>query len=270
MAKRTVLWAIFTALTLITALPREAVSADDPNARAIMEKVDGRDDGDDATMDQEMILIDRIGKQRIRKIKTFVKDFGNDSFRIMFFVEPADMRGTAFLTYDHDGDLDDDQWLYLPALKRTKRIASREKSQSFMGSDFSFADLTKPEIEKYEYRLLKEKEVNGYKTWLIEAKPNSIKVVSEYGYTKSLLFVRQENFVVVRAVHWVEGGDFLKYMDVKRLELIDDIWVPTEIHMTKRRGKITEHKSIMRLYNVRFNQILNKNLFTVRQLEKGL
>jgi hypothetical protein len=78
------------------------------NSRAIMEIVNRRNDGDVATMDQEMIMIARIGKHRIHKIKTFFKDFGNDSFRIMSFIEPPDLHDTAFLIYDHDGDRDDD------------------------------------------------------------------------------------------------------------------------------------------------------------------
>lgn len=264
------LCAVVGALALFGVTAGSAVAADDPKARAIMKEVDARDDGDNAVMDQEMILIDRRGKQRVRTIRTYVKDFGSDTHRIMFFLKPADMRDTAFLTYDYDGDRDDDQWLYLPALKKTKRIASRDKSHSFMGSDFSYADLTKPEIEKYDYRLLKDTEVRDHKTWLIEAIPRSNQVIKDHGYSESLLFVRQDNFVVVRAVHWVEREQRLKYMDVKKLELVDEIWVPTEISMTKKNGKITEHKTIMRFQNVRFNQKLDDSLFSVRQLEKGL
>jgi hypothetical protein len=83
-------------------------------------------------------------------------------------------------------------------------------------------------------------------------------------------FVRQDNFVVVRAVHWVKEGGRLKYMDVKKLELIDGIWQPTEIHMTTKKAKRTLHKTILRFQNVKFNQNLKESLFTVRQMEKGL
>jgi hypothetical protein len=111
--------------------------ADDPKAREIMEKVDARDDGDNQTSDLEMVLIDKNGYERVRKIKSFSKDKGEDRLRLMFFMEPADVEDTAFLTYDYDDpDRDDDQWLYLPALKKTKRIASSDKDNAFMGSDF--------------------------------------------------------------------------------------------------------------------------------------
>ena len=245
--------------------------ADDPKARAIMEKVDARDDGDNQTSNMEMILIDKRGKKRIRKIRGFSKDKGEDTLRLMFFLEPADVKDTAFLTYDYDSpDKDDDQWLFLPALKKTKRIASSDKTSSFMGSDFSYADMTKHELENYNYTLLKDMKVGDADTWLIESIPRTEKVIDQYGYTKSVLFVRKENFMVIRAVHWVKEGKRLKYMDVRRLEVIDGIWVATEIHMTTKKGKRTLHKTIMTFDQVRFNQNLKEDFFTVRQMEKGL
>ena len=73
---------------------------------------------------------------------------------------------TGFLTYDYDDPVrDDDQWLYLPALKKTKRIATGDKSGSFMGSDFSYADLTSRELDRYDFRLMKQAEVNGVAVW---------------------------------------------------------------------------------------------------------
>ena len=119
-----------------------AALADDPEARAIMEKVDARNDGDNQVSDMEMILIHKKGKKRIRRIHTFSKDRGEDTLKLMFFQYPADVRGTAFLTFDYDNpDKDDDQWLYLPALRKTKRIASTDKSGSFMGSDLTYSDM---------------------------------------------------------------------------------------------------------------------------------
>jgi hypothetical protein len=83
------------------------------------------------------------------------------------------------------------------------------------------------------------------------------------------VFVRQDNFVVVRAVHWEKGGK-MKYFDVKKLELIDNIWTPTEMHMATKRGKITEHQTTMKFDNTRYNQKLDDETFSLRRLEKGL
>jgi hypothetical protein len=246
-------------------------AADDPKAREIMTKVDARDDGDNAISDMEMILIDKRGNKRIRKIKTFTKNKGEDTQNIMFFLRPADVKNTGFLTYDYDDpERDDDQWLYLPALKKTKRIATSDKSGSFMGSDFAYADMTSRNLEDYDFKLLKETEVKGKKTWLIESISRSKEVIDETGYTKSLLFVRQDNYVVIRAVHFVKQGKKLKYFEIKKLELIDNIWTGTEIQMVTKKGKTTLHKTILKLHNVKYNQNLDESMFTVRRLEKGL
>jgi hypothetical protein len=260
-------------LVLFTAVIFQAppASADDPQARAIMEKVEARDDGDHQTSDMEMILIDKNKKQRIRKIASFSKDQGEDTLRLMFFLRPADVKDTSFLTYDYDEpDKDDDQWLYLPALRKTKRIASSDKSGSFMGSDLNYSDMTDRNLDDYDFTLKKEMEINGVQAWLIESIPRTKKVIKETGYKKSLLMVRQDNYFVIRAVNWVKDGGYLKYMDVRRLEEIDGIWVATEMHITKKRGKKFVHKTILKLNNVKFNQNLDDEMFTVRRMEKGL
>jgi hypothetical protein len=259
------------ALILVVALTPSLGWCDDPAARAIMEKVDARDDGDNQTSDMEMILIDKNKKQRIRKIASFSKDRGEDTLRLMFFLEPADVKDTAFLTWDYDDpDKDDDQWLYLPALRKTKRIASSDKDGSFMGSDLNYSDMTDRNLEDYDFTLKKEMEVKGVKTWLIESIPRTKKVIKETGYKKSLLFVRQDNYFVIRGVSWVRDGGYLKYMDVKKLERIDGIWIATEMHVTKKKSKKFVHKTILKFNNVKFKQDLDYDMFTVRRMEKGL
>ena len=245
--------------------------ADEPKARAIMEKVDARDDGDNQTADMEMILIDKRGKERFREIRTFSKDFDKDTYRLMFFISPADVRHTGFLTYDYDDpEKDDDQWLYLPALKKTKRIASSDKSGSFMGSDLNYSDMTSRNLEDYDFSLKDELDVQGHRAWLIESIPRTKKVIEETGYSKSLLFVRQDNFYVIRAIHWVKDGGYLKYVDVKRLEQIDGIWMGTEMLVFKKKGTSIVHRTELKWKNIQFNQNLEEALFTIRRLEKGL
>lgn len=239
--------------------------------RQIMERVDARDDGDNATMDVEMILIDKNDYQRTRKIKAFFKDKGKDTLRMQFFLEPAEVKDTAFLTYDYySGALDDDQWLYLPELHKTKRIASSDKSSSFMGSDFSYADMTRPVLDEWRFKLIKESEVNEQKVWVIETLPADKIAEDRYGYEKSVLFVRQDINMVIRAVHWIKEGSKLKYMEVKNLEKIDGIWVATETHMKTTKNKKTLHRTVLKWKNIQFNQDLQENFFSVRQIEKGI
>jgi hypothetical protein len=264
----TITFSIFTFLLLT---PFHNVRADDPVAREIMQKVEDRDQGDNMVADVEMILFDKRGNQRVRVIKAFNKEKGEDRYAIGFFLQPADVKGTASLTYDYDDpEKDDDQWLYMPALSKVKRIASTDRSSSYMGSDLNYSDLTEDDVEDYEYTLLKEDEVNGKKVWVIQAVPRSQDVSEETGYSKSISFIRQDNYVSVRAVRWVHKSTKIKYFDVKQLKQIDGIWVAIETHVTTKKGKKIDHKTVLKRKNVRFNQDLDDGLFTVRQLEKGL
>ena len=242
------------------------------SGREIMEKVNARDVGDRSSGEMEMILIDKKGKKRIRKLKTFGVKKGKDTRSLMFFLSPADIRNTGFLTYDYNkSGKDDDQWLYLPALRKTKRIAAGDKSGSFMGSDLNYSDMTTPDLDLYEYTLMKETEVKGEKVWQIKAIPKTKDELEKSGYSKSVIFIRQDNYVMIRAVRWVHKKRRNKYIDVKKLEKIEGIWVSTEKHVTTKTGKKTLHKTILKEKNIRFNQDeVNEELFTIRRLEKGV
>lgn len=252
-------------------IPAKQMTAQQIKAKQIMEKVDKRDDGDNSTMNVEMVLIDKNQHKRTRKIKTFLKDKGPDTLRMQFFISPADVKDTAFLTFDYySGEKDDDQWLYLPALKKIKRIASSDKSSSFMGSDFSYSDMNKRVLSEWKYKLLRESKVVSVEVWLIEALPANKTIEDRYGYTKSIVFVRKDNFLPIRAIHFVKDGKLIKYMDSKKIEKIDNIWVATEVVMKTTKNKKTLHKTILFKRDIKFNQSISEDMFTQRRLKKGL
>ncbi len=258
---------IIALLCLLCAVPAQAA----PDARSIMEQVNAQPEGTNRSADMQMVLIDKFGVERNRFIKVFSRDSGQETQRIMFFMEPDNVKGTAFLTYDYaETKREDDQWLFLPALHKTKRIASTDRGDSFMGSDFTFADLTKKALDDYNFELLKEDSVDGHPVWLIQSTPKSVQISERDGYAKSVLFVRQDNYVTVRAVNWLRGSDDLKYMDVRELKKLDGIWVPVEIHMSTKRDRKTIHKTVLKYSDIRFDAQLSKDFFSVRQMEKGL
>lgn len=240
-----------------------------------MEQVDARDDGDRSIADIEMVLIDKNGGRRSRKLISYGLDKKDDRYSLMIFLAPADVRETGFLSYDYKArGKDDDQWLYLPALRRVKRIATKDKTGSFVGSDFSYADLTKRRFLDYSYSFYPQKpeiEIYGEKCWVICATPVDQDVIDETGYRKTINFIRQDNLVVIRSINYLQEGGKTKYYDVKKLEEIDGIWTETEIHMTTKKGKSVLHQTILAMSNIRFNEeSVNHALFTTRRLEKGL
>jgi len=230
-----------------------------------------RDDGDNSTSDMKMILIDKAGNKRVRDVQTFNKDKGDDRLQIMFFMAPADVKETAFLTYDYDDSTrDDDQWLYLPELRKVKRIASSDKSAPFMGSDFSYSDMTSRNVDDYTHKIMKETKVGGHKVWQILVTPKTEKTIEETGYTKSIVFIRQDNYVTTQALNYVREGKKLKYMKVTGLELIDNIWTITKMQMVTKKGKKTLHKTVFEFDNIKYNQDLKESFFAVRTLERGI
>ncbi|MDE0532230.1 MAG: outer membrane lipoprotein-sorting protein [Albidovulum sp.] len=259
------------AAILLTLAPWAALSADAPTGLEIMRQVNARDDGDNRIAQISMTLIDRNGHQRQRQLVSYNKDRGRAVLQLLFFLDPPNVRNTGFLTYDYqDPGRDNDQWLYLPELYKTKRIAGSDKSQSFMGSDFSYADLNRQVLDEWKFKLLGERDVRGNKAWLVEATPVSEDVEQRYGYSKSVLFVRSDLNMVVRAVHWLAGGNRLKYLDIVNLQKIDGIWTATELDMRTVQAKETLHRTVMKFRNVRYNQNLDESIFTQRRLEKGL
>ena len=257
-------------LAALLAAPATIARADDAKARAIMRQVNDRDDGDNQTAGVRMVLIDKGGNQRVRELRSFRKDKGPDTLSILFFEAPADVKGTGFLTYDYnEAGKDDDQWLYLPALRKSKRIASSDKSGSFMGSDFNYSDMTKPDLEDFDFTLKREVEVDGAKTWEIESVPRKEETADETGYSKGVAWVRQDNHVVIRGVRWVYKSSRLKFMQVTKLEQIDGIWTPLEMKMDTREGNSVVHSTVLSFKDVKYNQKLGEEFFTVRQLEKG-
>ncbi len=246
-------------------------SADDQAARQIMQKVEDRDDGDHMTSEMLMVLIDKNDKQRKKVFNNFSKDFGQDSKRIMFVKSPAQIKNTGFLTIDYNDETkDDDQWLFLPAIGKTKRIASSDKSSSFMGSDLNYSDMTSRNLEDYDFKLLKESTIKGNEVWLIQSTPKTKAIAQETGYSKVILAIRKDNYVVIKAKMWTVEGGYTKFMDIQKLEKIDNIWVVAQNHIVKKRGKTTVHQTLLKLSNIKFNQELDDAVFTIRRLEKGI
>ena len=266
----TISFSIFSIIISATIMLPEKVFA--LSGREIMEKVNDRDVGNRSISEMEMILIDKKGNKRVRKLKTYGLEQGKDSKSLMFFVSPADVKNTGFLTYDYDeSGKDDDQWLYLPALRKTKRISAGDKSGSFMGSDLNYSDMSSPDLDLYNFTLMKETEVKGQKVWQIKSVPKTKSEAEKSGYSKSVFFIRQDNYVMIRGVRWVYKKKRNKYLDVRKLEKIDGIWISTETHMTTKSGKKTLHKTILKENNIKFNQAeVKEDLFTIRRMEKGL
>ncbi len=206
---------------------------------AIALEADKRDTGfNDFTADMKMILKNKHGQESIReiRIKTLeVKDDGDKSLSI--FDNPPDVKGTAFLTYTHKKG-DDDQWLYLPALKRVKRISSRNKSGSFMGSEFSYEDITSQEVEKYTYKWIRDEVYEGKECFVVELYP----VDEKYsGYTRQVVWYDKEEYRQWKVEYYDRKNSLLKTLTIKGYkQYLEKYWRPDEMDMINHQnGKST-------------------------------
>ena len=157
----------------------------------IMTEVDLRDTGwVDYTVDLTMILSNARGETSERQIEVKSKETEGDGDRtLLVFDTPPDVRGTGLLTHTHlNGE--DDQWLYLPALKRIKRIASKNKSGPFVGSEFAYEDLTSQEVSKYSYKYLNDETIAGNEHFIVERFP----VDKNSGYTRQVAWIDKEHY----------------------------------------------------------------------------
>lgn len=241
-------------------------------AAQIMQKVDDRDTGETMVSESALILIDKKKRQRVRQLKLFSKEYGDVDKSVSFFMAPADVKDTAYMSFDWDDDAkEDDSWLYLPALQKINRIAASDKSGAFMGSDFSYADIDGVEVEDFTYRLVKEsEEVNGYDCWVIESTPKNKSVIKETGYLSTTSWIRKDIFMQVKAIINVKKGKRVKYFQAKDIEQIQGIWTAKTLQMvTTKRNKL-EHSSVLKISAVDYQTQVDDKMFDNNTLQRGL
>lgn len=256
--------AIRITLTLaVLGLLFPAASSAAPSGPEIMTKVYERPTGTDQEADLTMILINRSGSERVRKIHQFLRDVGGVEKKIMFFQAPADVRNTSFMNWSYDDGRDDDQWIYLPALKKVKRISSDSKSDYFMGSDFTYDDLGDRHPNKDKHRVLREEEVDGEACYVVESTPRN----PDYMYSRTVTWVIKDKWIGLKREFYDEDGDSLKTLRVKSFEKIGGFWiiVHSEMHNTQKN-----HRTVMKLEDVRVDKGVAESQFTERMMKRGM
>ncbi len=193
----------------------------------------------DSRVDMKMILRNKQGQESTRELRSRSLEKPEDGdWSMIIFDEPKDVEGTALLTYSHKVE-PDDQWLYLPALKRVKRIASNNKSGPFMGSEFAYEDLSSQEIEKYkDYKWLREEACgDGYQCNVGERVP----VDEKSGYTKQIAWVDKEHYRVMKVDFYDRKGELLKTLTASGFQQYKGKhWRPDQLDMVNHQtGKST-------------------------------
>ena len=253
--------------------PASSLSAE-YSAEEVMRRVDEREAGDSSVSDITLVLIDRRERQRIRNLKLYSKNYGEDTKTLSLFESPADIRGTAYLNFDWNDSLrDDDSWLYLPALQRVKRLASSDTSDSFLGSDFTYADINGFEIDWYDYSLVNESEmIGGEDCWVIEMIAKSEfkdRAEEATGYSKMQSWVSKEKFIQLRGQFWELRGNRIKFFTASEVELVEDIWTVKRLQAITTRNDRQEHASILQIKSIDYNVDVADELLTTQAMQRG-
>jgi len=213
-----------------------------------------------------MTLINASGDKSLREMnnKMLEKPKGSKTEgdkSIIVFLSPADVKGTGLLTYERL-DRDDDQWLYLPALRRIKRIASKNKSGSFMGSEFAYEDISAQSLEKYTYsNAVNEETLNGIACYKYERYPKS----KYSGYTKQVVWADKKNFITMKTDYYDRKQELLKtaiFSDYKKMK---GVWRIGKIHMKNHQNK---KETILEWQEDEIQTGLQERDFTKRMLSR--
>lgn len=245
-------------------LPGVSSAQNAPDGAEIMRHTDKDHRSKDERGLVEMILITESGEKQARTLEILAKTGeGEDDMNLVRFVTPPTVRGTAVLTVEASGRADD-QWLYLPALKKSKRLASGDKSQRFAGTDFTYEDLRTENLDGFEYQRKGEEKVDGRDCWIVEARP---KEGTTSGYSLRKLWVDKERYLILKIEYYDPKGALLKTLENKGFEQVSGLW----------RAKGAIMKDVQRKTETRWrfseraiNPGLPDSTFSVAQLERGL
>ncbi len=228
------------------------------------------DEGKDSKTEMTMELINKSGKKRVREITHWQLERGEEDKSLMKFRKPASVKGSGFLVWEHKIK-DDDQWLYLPAFKRIRRISATEKHKSFMGTDFSYNDMTMPHPKDSEHKLLGEENVDGFDCYKIESIHKTYtgdpayKDKKKYQYSKSDSWIRKDNYMAVKSIMFDKKGREYKQFSAREIKKVDGIWTA---HILEMKNVKDKHRTVLTITSIRYNTGIRDNFFTQRQLKK--
>lgn len=242
-----------------------------PKGDWIVEQINQQNDGEYVSQRMTMRMIDKQGKVRERETVGYRKYFGDEKRTILFYTEPSNVKGTAFLTFDYsDAKQDDDQWLYLPALRKVRRISSSDRGDYFLGTDFTYEDIKKErkvEPTDYHFTTLDQKEVTGGIAYLVEAIPVSQAIADELGYGRYQFWVQGGNWVIFAAEYWDTKGNPLKRFTAEDIREVDGIWTR---HKVKIENHKTGHQTFFEVRDIDYQTPVKDALFTQRAMQRGL
>lgn len=218
----------------------------------------------------KMLLINDRGERRERRTTGYsiLQPNGVDSKILVRFTFPPDVNGTAFLQIEHS-EGEDDQWIYLPALGKSRRLVANNKKDSFVGSDFSYGDISLPKVDLYEHRLIGSEIVDERDCHKIESTPKTDRTKADSGYSRKISWLRKDTLFEGKVEYYDIAGRLLKVQRIGEARLIE----PDKGRYFAIRREMTNvqtgHKTVIETDQVELVRNLRDDMFTTRALERG-
>lgn len=239
-----------------------------PSAREIMQKTREMSKIEGMEAISTLKIYDSRGRERTREISMASRLFDNGSAekRIIRFLAPAEVKGTGMLIFDYDEETDD-MWIYMPALRKTRRIVSTEKGQSFMGSEFSNADMAAPNLDDYQYRLIGSEIQDGIDCWKIEVQPLDEELADETGVNRKIIWIGKKDYVTRKSEYYDLDNDLYKILTASDIrEVTKGKYIAALMQMENIRN---ERKSVFTMDQLQYNPDVKEEYFTVSFLERN-
>ena len=228
----------------------------------VMQEVYTRDSGNNMSANLVMTLTNSRGSTRERSIQQYRQNDSDGEKKIMFFLAPSDVKNTSFLSYSYADGRSDDQWIYLPALNRVKRVASDKKNDSFMGSDFTYHDMGTRHPSADTHKVIRTETIDGRKCLVVESIPKEAKPT----YAKTLAWVVENEWIGLKKEFYLPNGKVGKKLEIDSYEKTDGVWVITDMTMSN----VDKNSSTrIQMLDVTFNNDLKDSVFTERQMKIG-
>lgn len=254
----------------VVVLPDDA-QASAMQAETIMEKNFVANRFDDSTSNATFQLINKNGDRRVRETfgATKMQDNALDTKRVTRFLSPSDIKNTVTLLVEHSTG-DDDMWIYLPALKKTRRLTSSNKNESFVGTDLSYGDVIGHKVSDWTHKVVGTETVGGKQCTVVESLPKDAKVAEQSGYSKRVGWIDNESFLAMKTEFYDANKQLLKVSTLANIVNVDAAkqrWQP--MHMEVQNMQ-TGHKTVIDWKEFKANQGVKSEYFTPRYLEKEL
>lgn len=248
-----------------------AFAQDPPSGEELVRKLNARDDGVSLARTMTIEMTDKRGKTRNQKTRTFRKYYGEEKRSSIFYVDPANIKDTAFLTYDYPaGVKEDDQWLYIPELRRVRRISASNRGDYYLGTDFTYEDMkldTRLSESDYTWRTTGQTDVDGHACYVVEGIPVDENTSEELGYSKYVAYIDSDNLFQRKTETWDVNGNKLKTIFWEEWREVQGIW--SGLRMRAQNHK-TGHSTLFSFSEVDYETDIDDEMFTERALKRGV